>query len=299
MLQVDEQRSKQDFLQEISQRTRKTLRKEKIAFQSIAVTKNNVVVGLHSKHSKNNLEPVLKKLSLSIPDQNQTDIEITIKQNKLTLTPAARAIENLLSHNLIGASQLLKNRLAHARFHGYVVEPDGRSRLLIKIPNIKKFQDFSRDRLYSFPHVFVVQLTDESMRQNDEFLTPPLGMKTYKAPTLAGEKFLGIARPVVTGKDLLSVTKVKLESGKEGLRLSLRAEVAAKGRYQSRIGVRLGLIVDNAIVARSVVKLSIPIKTLDFELLDEDQDIEALAGWIKGGFYPGKINVISEKKCFW
>lgn len=300
-LEVDQQQAQRDLLYEAREKTKRVLRREKIALKYLSVTEQGLRVDLISNVSSGVLNGIFPKLSLLVPNRNEPDVIIEKKVNSFLLVPSEAALRNKIEGYRAGLEQRLKATLEQFDLQGYQIELKGRAGVVAKIPRLENLNDLTKNFFIHFDNVFVVSLVQSGPLQSGEELTPPPGMKFYSGPADTSERYLGRSHSLFSGQDFFDAESVMPENGKSGIRLHLPVMEAKKYRYQNRLGIagNYGLIIGNRIIALTSDNRDNPRGTIDFELLSKWPEPTKVVEQVKSGFHPGKVNMISEEICTW
>lgn len=293
LLEVDLSSVEKDYLGQMLDSVRTTLRREKISYgndfpRAIASGQDAIKFTLRDSSKIGRARGVLSMID--------SDFEVNITGNKVTIKPKKEALQKRLNDAVERSVEIVKRRVDETGTREVNVQRQGDDRILLQIPGL---QDPSHVKdLLGRTAKMTFHMVDESADDvvDKKGATAPIGSVYMYSPESG--KYIAVKKQALVGGETLLEAKLDYDEYNQP-QVSFRFNKIGTRKFgeatKANIGKRFAIVLDNEIISAPVIQSAITGGSGRITGSFTVERAKDLALLLRAGALPAPLKVIEEK----
>ncbi len=306
LLALDEKELRTDWLNNLREDARKTLRDAKIGFSGIGVAGDAVQVRLAKPEDTDRAITELKKLVQPIGNPllgtsgNDSEIEKGAEPGLVLMRPTSYGIQERLSHAAAASIETINRRVNALGTSESTVVQQGRDRVLVQYPGLSDTKQLKeligKTAKLSFHSVHPSISVEEAKASR-----PPMGYRIYEADEREEgyqSAYVLAETPVVQGDDLVDA-QPGFDHQTNAPIISFRFNQSGARKFgnfsKSHVGEPFAIVLDDKVISAPVIREAILGGSGQISGNFTVETANNLAIQLRSGALPAKLTIVEER----
>ncbi len=306
LLALDEKELRTDWLNNLREDARKTLRDAKIGFSGIGVAGDAVQVRLVKPEDTDRAVTELKKLVQPIGNAilgtsgNDSEVEKGAEPGLVLLKPTSYGIQERLSHAAAASIETINRRVNALGTAESTVVQQGRDRVLVQYPGLSDTKQLKeligKTAKLSFHSVHPSISVEEAKASR-----PPMGYRIYEADEKEEgyqSAYVLAETPVVQGDDLVDA-QPGFDHQTNAPIISFRFNQSGARKFgnfsKSHVGEPFAIVLDDKVISAPVIREAILGGSGQISGNFTVESANNLAIQLRSGALPAKLTIVEER----
>ncbi|MDQ8700023.1 protein translocase subunit SecD [Hyphomicrobium sp. LHD-15] len=306
LLALDQNEIRKDWLSNIREDARKTLREAKIGFSAIGVTGDAVQVRLVKPEDTDAALKELKKLSQPIGNailgtsSNDTELEKGSEPGLILIKPTSIGLQERISNAASASIETVNRRVNALGTSESTVVRQGRDRILVQYPGLtdtKQLKDLiGKTAKLSFHAVHPTISAEEAKTTR-----PPVGYRIYESTEREpgyDQNYVLQEAPVVQGDDLVD-SQPGFDQQTNAPIISFRFNQSGARKFgnfsKDHVGEPFAIVLDDKVISAPVIREAILGGSGQISGNFTVESANNLAIQLRSGALPAKLTIVEER----
>jgi preprotein translocase subunit SecD len=306
LLALDQNEIRKDWLSNLREDARKTLREAKIGFSAIGVSGDAVQVRLVKPEDTDTALKELKKLSQPIGNailgtsSNDTEIEKGGEAGLILIKPTSIGMQERVSNAASASIETVNRRVNALGTAESTVVRQGRDRILVQYPGLtdtKQLKELiGKTAKLSF-HAVHPTITAEEAKTT----RPPIGYRLYESTEREpgyDQSYVLAEAPVVQGDDLVD-SQPGFDSQTNAPIISFRFNQSGARKFgnfsKDHVGEPFAIVLDDKVISAPVIREAILGGSGQISGNFTVESANNLAIQLRSGALPAKLTIVEER----
>jgi preprotein translocase subunit SecD len=304
LLELDTEELRRDWLQNVRDDARRTLRDAKIGFAGLGVQGNVVRVQVAKAEEADNALRELRKLVQPIGNAilgtSGNDLEVTKggDPNVIEIQPTPQGLQNRIGNAANAAIETVNRRVNNMGTAESTVVRQGASRILVQFPGLqdtRQLKDLIGQTAKLTFHAVHPQVSADEARST----RVPNGYKIYPGDQRGEESAYVLQEtPVVSGEDLVDA-QPGFDSRTNEPIISFRFNQSGARKFgkftQENVGAPFAIVLDNKVLSAPVIREPILGGSGQISGSFTVESANTLAVQLRSGALPAKLTIVEER----
>jgi protein-export membrane protein SecD len=301
LLEMETPKLKTDWIANLREDARRTLRDAKIGFASLNVTANSVQLRTARPEDVEAATKELRKLVQNIGNDllgtTAPDLQIQADGGTITLTPTDQGLIQRIRQAQSAAIETINRRINALGTAEATVVPHGRDRILIQYPGLQdttQLKNLIGQTAKLTFHEVHPSVSAEEARQT----RPPTGYRVYPSLERTGGAILLKELPVVDGQDLVDA-QPSFDQRDNGWVISFRFNQSGARKFgaftRDHVNQPFAIVLDDRVISAPVIREPILGGSGQISGGFTAQTAGDLSISLRSGALPAKLTIVEER----
>ena len=303
LLAMDQEEIRKDWLNNLRDGARKTLRDAKLGFSGLGVQGGQLEVKLTKPEDRDVALTELRKLIQPVGNAilgtsvKDIDVEPGTDPNTITLKPSDQGMKARVLNAASSSIETVNRRINNLGTSESSVVRQGTDRILIQFPGLKETGELKR-LIGETAKLTFHEVHPSTSAEDAKLTSAPAGYKVYPGETSEDGEFLLREIPVVQGEDLVDAQPGFDSQNGEAVinfRFNQRGAVKFGSFTKDNIGRPFAIVLDNKVLSAPVIRAAILGGSGQISGNFTVESTNTLAVQLRSGALPTKLTIVEER----
>ena len=303
LLAMDPEEIKKDWLSNLRDATRKSLRDTKIGYSGLGVQGPSLQIKLSKPEDKDTALKELRKLIQPIGNAilgtGANDIEVTegTEAGTILITPTEQGVRERISQASASSIETINRRVNNLGTSESTIVRQGSDRILIQFPGLQDTKELKR-LIGETAKLTFHEVHPSTTAEDAKLTSAPAGFKVFPGDVSEGGDHLLRDSPVVQGEDLADAQAgFDSQNGQPVINFRFNQSGARKfGAFtKDNVGRPFAIVLDGKVLSAPVIREPILSGSGQISGSYTVESASTLAVQLKSGALPTKLTIVEER----
>lgn len=303
LLAMDPEEIKKDWLSNLRDATRKSLRDTKIGYSGLGVQGPSLQIKLSKPEDKDTALKELRKLIQPIGNAilgtGANDIEVTegTEAGTILITPTEQGVRERISQASASSIETINRRVNNLGTSESTIVRQGSDRILIQFPGLQDTKELKR-LIGETAKLTFHEVHPSTSAEDAKLTSAPAGFKVFPGDVSEGGDHLLRDSPVVQGEDLADAQAgFDSQNGQPVINFRFNQSGARKfGAFtKDNVGRPFAIVLDGKVLSAPVIREPILSGSGQISGSYTVESASTLAVQLKSGALPTKLTIVEER----